>query len=116
MSIQYNSLGNSVPQIFTATTTVTTAHIHLVCTPLSKFRILNITAHAASSVATAITVTLDSKEGSTYDTVLSTDSSWTDLYKIAEPTEIFEYGDAINIDCENTENIVKTVVIRVELL
>ena len=116
MSIQYNSLGNSVPQIYTVSTTVTTAHVHLVCTPLSKFRILNITAHAASSVSTAITVTLDSKLGATYDTKLSSDTAWVDLYKIGEPTEVFEYGDAINIDCLNTEDIVKTVTIRVELL
>lgn len=114
MSVIHNQRGKPVPNIKRYTSTGTGA-IALSCAPLAKFRILSITAHGASSVANAITVTLNSKDGVTYDTLLNTNSNWTDYYKVGIMGETFEYGDAIDVACADAA-IVKTCVVRLEIL
>ena len=114
MSIQYNSRGKATPEITTFGFGPATAAIDGSSIPISKFRILNITAHAASSVASAITVGLVSAENAV-TTILSSDSSWTNLYKIGEPSEVFEQGDEIEIKCSDSV-VVKSVIVRIELL
>jgi hypothetical protein len=115
MSNTVNSVGNPAPAIQTSSSTGTGA-IALACSPTVRFRLLNITVHAASAVASTVSVTLDSGKGSTYDTVLYTSgANWTDLYWVMDESEVFEYNDAINVTCADA-SIVKTVVIRWEIL
>lgn len=89
--------------------------VSLTCSPGRDFKLLNITAHAASSVTDPLVVTLDSGDGSAYDTVLSSDGTWTNLEKVGEEGEIFMGSDSIVVTCVDAV-VVKSVIVRVELL
>lgn len=114
MALIYNSRGRITPEI-TEYKATGTAAVAITVNPGRKFRFLNMTAHGASSVADAITITLDSKEGAAYDTILSTSSNWTNVYIKGEVSEVFEAGDVLKIDCANAA-VAKGVVVRIEEL
>ena len=104
----------------TTYTATGTGAVALTCSPASghsHFRVLNIEAHASGAVTEALTVTLDSKGGAAYDTLLSSDASWTNVYKVFDPNEIFENGDSIIVGCtEAGGTLTKSVTVRIELL
>lgn len=89
--------------------------VSLACSQSSQFRLLNVTAHAASNVASALIITLDSGDGATYDTVLSSVLNWTDILIEGEPTAVFRDGDVINVTCADNA-VVKGVIVRLEVL
>lgn len=65
-----------------------------------KWRLLSIFIHFSAVCSQTLTITFKSKDGTNYDTVLSTQTlvAATDVYIQGESTDIFWKGDEITID------------------
>jgi|SRR5690606_20636355 len=93
------------------------AAIDFTVSPVSDFRLIAVLAHFASDPGDGLTITLDSVNGSEYDTVLATETNvGTDFVYIPTNDLFFKHGNEIVVTGSNAGNITYGLTVIYELV